>query len=121
MTYPVSFRRHVLALREKESLTFEQTSTRFGIGIASLVRWSNQIEPKVYVRLKRKLNVEELAEDVRLHPDAYQYERAARFGVSQKAIWSALQRLNVTYKKSPAPSKGGRRQTYELPGDDQRL
>jgi hypothetical protein len=34
------------------------------------------------------------------YPDAYQYERAARFGVCPKAIWYALGRLGVTYKKA---------------------
>ena len=37
-----------------------------------------------------------LREDVILYPDAYQYERAERFGVSQKAIDYALRRLRVT-------------------------
>ncbi len=35
---------------------------------------------------------------VRDHPDAYQHERAARFGVTPKAIWQALRKLGVTYK-----------------------
>ena len=115
MTYPVKFRRHVLAFREKEGLTFEQTAQRFNVGIASLTRWSKDLEPKVYVRVKRKLCLKKLSEDVERYPDAYQSERAVRLGVCQKSIWQALRQIGVTYKKSLTPSQGGRRQTYSLP------
>ena len=50
MTYPISFRRHVLAAKERDGLTFAQASARFSIGIASLVRWSAKLEPKAYRR-----------------------------------------------------------------------
>lgn len=38
--------------------------------------------------------------DIELYPDAYQYERTARLGVSAMGIWHALRRLGVTYKKT---------------------
>ncbi|MGG2140656.1 IS630 transposase-related protein [Symbiopectobacterium sp. RP] len=38
--------------------------------------------------------------DVEPYPDAYQKERAERFGVCQKAIWQALKKLGLTYKKT---------------------
>lgn len=41
-----------------------------------------------------------LEEDVKIYPDAYQYERDARLGVSQRAIGYALKRLGVSYKKT---------------------
>ncbi len=119
MTYPISFRRHVLAVKNREKLTFKATATRFSIGIASLVRWSKEIEPRPYHRQRGlKIDLEKLAQDVREHPDAYQYERAARFGVTQKAIWQALKKLGVTHKKTADPSEGGRRRTAVLPGKD---
>ena len=119
MTYPISFRRHVLAVKEREGLTFSQTAERFAVGIASVVRWSGKLEPKTYRREKGlKIDLEELAQDVRERPDAYQYERAARFGVTPKAIWQALRKLGVTYKKSDAASEGGRRRTAVLPRKD---
>ena len=34
------------------------------------------------------------------HPDACQYDRAARFDVTPKAIWQALGKPGVTYKKA---------------------
>ena len=50
MTYPISFRRHVLGVKEREGLTFLEASERFAVGIASLVRWNKEIEPQVYRR-----------------------------------------------------------------------
>ena len=38
-------------------------------------------------------------QDLEFNPDLYQYERAEGFGVSKSAIWYALKRLQVTYKK----------------------
>ncbi len=98
MTYPISFRCHVLAVRAREGLTFSQAAARFSVGIASLVRWSKEIEPRPYRRQRGlKIDLEKLAKDVHDHPDAYQYERAARFGVTPKAIWQALRKLGVTF------------------------
>lgn len=119
MTYSVSFRRHVLDVKEREGLTFGHAARRFSIGIASLVRWNKEIEPKSYRREKGlKIDLERLQQDVRDYPDAYQYERAARFAVTPKAIWQALRKLGVTYKKIPDTPKGGRRRKASLSQED---
>ena len=119
MTYTTSFRRHVLAVKEREGLTFAEAAERFSVGIASLVRWSGKLEPKVYRRQRGlKLDLEKLAQDVRDHPDAYQHERAACFGVTPKAIWQALRKIGVTYKKIDGAPEGERRRTAVLPGKD---
>ncbi len=34
------------------------------------------------------------------YPDAYQKERAERFGVCKKTIWQSLKKLGLTYKKT---------------------
>jgi len=104
-----------MKLKEKENLTFEATSRRFGVGIRTLFRWQLRMEPK----MKRnkpatKIDMELLKKDVEEHPDAYQYERAERFGVSQSCIFFALQRLGVSYKKNSDSSKGRRDKTYCL-------
>jgi len=44
MTYSIDFRRKVLAIKEQENLTFEEAVTWFGVGKASLVRWSSRLE-----------------------------------------------------------------------------
>ena len=96
MTYTTSFRRHVLAVKEREGLTFAEAAERFSVGIASLVRWSGKLEPKVYRRQRGlKIDLEMLAQDLRDHPDAYQHERAARFGVSQNGICQAVKKLQL--------------------------
>ena len=69
--------------------------------IASLTRWAKSPEPKAEREGRpRKVDLDKLAADVKDHPDSYQYERAARFGVTQKAIWNGLRALKITYKKS---------------------
>lgn len=101
MTYSLDFRRHVLCIRERECLTIQETSDRFSVGVASIVRWLKHPEPKAFREGRpRKINLDLLTRDLRDNPDAYQYERAARFGVTQKAIWQALKQLDVTRKKS---------------------
>ncbi len=115
MTHPISFRRHVLNIKVKEGLSFEQAASRFSVGIASIKRWSKRLEPKPYERKKvRKIDPEALRQDILDYPDSYQYERAARFGVCPKAIWQALRKIGVTYKKSSQTSQSGRRQTAIL-------
>ena len=119
MSHSVKFRRHVLAVKEREQLSFNQVAERFCVGVASVKRWSKRLEPKPYSpRKNRKIDLDALRADVCAYPDAYQYERAARFGVCPKAIWQALRKLGVTYKKSAQTSKSGRRQTVQLPEQD---
>ena len=51
-------------------------------------------------------------------PDAFLVERAKRFGVWHNAIWLALKRLGVRYKKNPGASQSGSRKTIcVLPKD----
>lgn len=101
MTYPLKFRQHILGIREKEKLTFVQTAARFGVGIASLMRWSKNIHP-LTKRNKpaTKIDMHALEKDLLDSPDDYQTERAQRFGVSQKGICSALKRLGFSRKKN---------------------
>ena len=47
MTYSIDFRRKVFAIKEKEGLSFEQASKRFGIGKTTLVRWTKKLEPEL--------------------------------------------------------------------------
>lgn len=116
MTYPSSFRRKVLSVREKEGLTIAQVAARFCVGIASVTRWVKNPDPKL-TRNKpaTKIDMEALARDVLEHPDAYQYERAQRLGVSEKGVGHALRRMGITYKKNSEPSAQMRRRTACLP------
>jgi transposase len=101
MTYPLSFRRKVLSVRERENLTIAEAAARFCVGIASVTRRIKNPNPKTTRRKPAvKIDPVALARDVREHPDAYQYERARRLGVSQKGIDHALSRIGIAYKKT---------------------
>lgn len=119
MTYSLDFRRKVLAVREEEGLTIAEVAERFCVGVASVVRWINRVEPCL-TRNKPATKIDriKLARDVREHPDAYQAERAARLGVSEKGIGHALRRMGISYKKKPAAPQSGRRRTAVLPRKD---
>jgi transposase len=100
MTYSLDFRKKVLSIKETENLSFAQTAKRFDIGIASIVRWTKHIEAKTSRnKPATKINMEALRKDIRTYPDAYQRERAERFGISKSGIWHALNRLKITRKK----------------------
>ena len=115
MAYSLDFRRKVLSVQKSENLTFKETADRFQIGIASLTRWHRCIEAQPAASRRGKIDKEALLRDVELYPDAYQHERAERFGVCRKAIWSALRKLGISYKKNAASPQSERRRTAYLP------
>lgn len=117
MTYSLDFRLRVLSVKKEKDLSFAETADRFGVGVTSIVRWIKKPEPQTHrQRPATKLNMDALKEDIQLYPDAYQYERAERLGVSAMGIWHALKRLKVTYKKNAQTSQSGSRKAcYFLP------
>ena len=109
MTYSTDFRRKVLEVKEEENLTIAEVATRFKIAVASVVRWSKVLEANRTRHRATKIDMEGLKRDVELYPDAYHYERAVRFGITESGIRSALKRLGISYKKKryniPKPMK----------------
>ena len=103
MTYSIDFRRKTLMIKAQDKLSVEATAKRFGVGKASVVRWSKQIEAQ-HTRHKpaTKINMEALKQDVKQYPDAYQYERAQRFGVSQRGVGYAWKRLGISHQNQPS-------------------
>ena len=101
MSYSLDFRKHVFKIKAKENLSFEAVSARFGISTRTLFRWKNRLEPHT-TRNKpaTKIDMEALKKHVEDYPDAYQYERAAIFGVSPNCILYALRRLKISRKKN---------------------
>ena len=88
-----------------------EVAKRFGIGVASVMRWSNNIEAIKKRNRSTKIDMEALKRDVDEYPDAYQFERATRLGVSEYCVWYALKKLNITYKKNSKSSQSGQRKT----------
>ena len=118
MTYSSYFRRKVLLVREQDGLTISEVASHFGVGVASVVRWLKKPDPKLNRnKPATKIDMEALARDVRDNPDAYQYERARRFGVSVQGINYALRRMSMRYKKNSSASESRRRRTAYLPDD----
>jgi len=120
MAYSLDFRRKVLSVREKEGLTIAEVADRFDVGVASVVRWIKHIDRKPQGFRQRKIDLDVLRQDIVDYPDAYQYERAARLGVAQNAVFLALRKLGVTYKKNTDASQSGRQRTAQLPGQNHR-
>lgn len=110
MTYSLDFRKKVLSVKEREKLSFEEVALRFDIGSKNTVfRWSKKLEPcQTRNKPATKINMDALARDVELYPDAYQYERAQRLGVSESGIREALKRLKISYKKNTRASQSQR-------------
>jgi transposase len=110
MTYSLDFRQHVLRVKAEEKLSFAQAAQRFKVGKNTLFLWSKNIRAQVKRnKAASKIDMQALKEDVKCYPDAYNYERAARLGVSKTGIYWALQRLGVSYKKNTGSSKSRRR------------
>ena len=104
--YSLDFRRRVFKIKEKDHLTFQETSTRFDISMKTLFRWKRHIEPVTKRNVSaRKIDMEKLKKDVEKHPDKYQWERAKEFGVVQSGIFYALRRLGKTVKKNSHSSQ----------------
>lgn len=122
MTYSIDFRQQVLWIKEREQLSFDEVAERFGVGRTSVVRWSKQIEAKnTRNKPATKIDMEKLKEDVEKYPDAYQYERAKRFGVSQTGICAALKRLGISRKKNVLTSASEPPTAVCFPGPDSHL
>ncbi len=116
MTYSLDFRKKVLSIRAKEGLSFAQVAKRFGVSVNSVFLWSKKLEPKrTKNRPSIKIDRERLIEDIKKYPDAYNYERASRLNVSTSAIFFAIKRLDITYKKNIQSSKGLRRKAEKFP------
>ena len=101
MTYSLDMRKKILKIRLDEGLSMAKVAKRFGVGVASVMRWSNNIDCVKKRNRSSKIDREALKRDVEQYPDAYQFERSIRFGVSDYCVWYALKRLNITYKKKP--------------------
>jgi transposase len=122
MTYSIDFRRKVLKTKEEEKLSFAEVAQRFKVAINSVFLWSKNLQAqKRRNKGPTKIDMDALKEDVKVYPDAYQYERAERLRVSRNCVYFALKRLGVTYKKKSAASQGRSRKTVYLLPEDSRV
>ena len=107
MTYSTDFRRKVSEIKERDGLSSEQAAVLFGVGKSGVQRRTERLEPCLSRnKPATKIDMEQLAQDVALHPDAYRYERAGRLGCSRRGIGEALKRLSISRKKNSFTSEG---------------
>ena len=99
MTYSLDLReRAVRCVSDGVSQT--EVARIFGIHPKTLFNWLRleDLRPKKHGPRRRKLDKAALAAHVRDYPDAYLHERAAHFGVSHQAIWTALRAMKIGKK-----------------------
>jgi len=107
MAYSLDFRKKVFAVKEKEGLTFVETSKRFHIDIRTLFRWQRRLEPKTKRnKPATKIDMKKLQKDVLKRPDAFLSERAEHLCVSVSCVFYALRRLDISVKKNSVSSQG---------------
>ena len=108
MAYSIEFRRKVLLIQGREKLTIDEVANRFRVRRTNVVRWLKRIEAqRTRNKPATKIQSDQLKRDVERYPDAYQYERAERLGVSQAGIGAALKRLGISRKKNALSSPSG--------------
>lgn len=115
MAYDKKFRERAIAFKESGA-TFKQLKEVFGIDNKTYVAWvklkcetGSVVSEKSHNPRKRKIDPEKLKQAVKDKPDAYLEELAKPFGCTAQAVFYALQRLNLTYKKRHLPTRKSRR------------
>jgi len=105
MSYDKRYR-HLALEYWADGHTKKETAAVFGVGTSTLDRWKSQLKETGTLESKkregsfRKIDPKKLRKYVSEHPDAYQHEIAATFGVRLFAIQKALKRLKITRKKT---------------------
>jgi len=105
MSYSEDFRKRVLDYSNTSTLL--ETAQIFKIAVRTICNWkklqkqTGSLENRPLNRKPRKLDYGKLIEYMKIHPDAYMREVAAKFNVSESAISDALKRLGFTLKKRP--------------------
>jgi transposase len=103
MSYDPKFRERALIYFKTHSV--KETCETFGISISALYAWKRQhaetgcLQNKPLHRTWRKIDPGKLRKDVKDYPDAFNRERAERFGCTEEAIRLALKKLKITRKK----------------------
>jgi len=105
MSYEIKYRERTIEYLS-EGHSYRETAAVFKVSTTTLQKWKSQLnetgtlEPKKRKLTWRKIDPEKLLKFVEEHPDAYQHEMAAAFGVRLFAIQNALKRLKITRKKN---------------------
>ena len=105
MTYSLDFRRQVLKSID-DGMTFAQAAEFYSLSPTTIQNWKRRVHSKATRQTKPyKISDDVLLNDVKEHPDDYQYERACRLNCSKTGIYHALKRLGISQKKDLVASK----------------
>lgn len=117
MAYDKKFRERAIAFKESGA-TFKQLKKVFGIDNKTYAAWvklrsetGSVTSEKSHNPRKRKIDLEKLKQAVKDKPDAYLEELAEPFGCTVQAVFYALERLNLTYKKRHLPTPKNQRKS----------
>ena len=108
--YSIDFIRRAVAYKD-EGHTFPELRNAFKIPPETYYQWKEKLNngytgEKIFRERKRKIDKNLLKQAVSEKPDAYLYELAQMFDCSEQAVFYALEKLNITRKKSVSPITG---------------
>lgn len=104
MAYDKNFRKKAVEYKDNGH-TFAQLKEVFGITNKTYSDWkkllneSGSYEKREVKRSYKKINPEALRTAIEEKPDAYLRELAEQFNCSEQAIFYALKKLKITFKK----------------------
>ncbi len=112
MAYSIDFRKRALAYMDAGH-TGRELYEAFKIYPSAIERWrkllaeTGSLEPQYNETRSGKIDLQKLKQALEEKPDAYLSELAIQFACTKQAVFYALKRLRITYKKrvSPIPKK----------------
>ena len=108
MAYSVDFIKRAVAYKQ-EGHTLKQLQEAFGIPAETYYDWKEKLENefefgvKAKGERKRKIDKAALEQAVEEKPDAFLWELAEQFNCTPAAVFYALEKLDITRKKSVLP------------------
>jgi len=109
MAYSIDFIKRAVEYKQ-EGHTLKQLQEAFGIPAETYYDWKEKLENgfifgiKAKGKRRRKIDKEVLKQSVIDKPDAFLWEYAEQFNCTPTAVFYALEKLDITLKKSPLPT-----------------
>jgi len=105
--YSIDFIRSAVAYKDSGH-TFKELKCAFKIPAETYYLWKEKLKNgysgvKVFRGRKRKIDKDLLKKAISEKPDMYLYELAEMFDCTVQAVFYALEKLNITRKKSTLP------------------
>jgi len=104
MSYSTDYRKTAIEFKEKGH-TFKELKKVFKITPQTYYNWlelekeSGSLKARKVEMRKRKIDLTKLKQAIQEKPDAYLYELAKPFNCTIQAVFYALEKLKITYKK----------------------